>query len=605
MDVDAKPDARQGAGPGRRRAEVTEMALTTPPTGGTPTKARSTGRAARTTKAGRAALDVLLTDAAVDGGTAGRFVKPGAAAKVMAGLARHPARTGRRVAGLGGELARVAAGRSDVAPAKGDRRFTDPAWEGNALLRRLLQAYLAGGRTVDDLISDAGVDWRTERQARFAAANILDALAPTNFPWSNPAVIKDIVDHGGSGLQRGLRQLAGDVVHRRLPASVDTTKFAVGENLAVTPGAVVLRTEVFELIQYEPRAARVREVPVLVVPPTINKYYILDLAPERSLVEHLLEQGQQVFMVSWRNPDAEQGHFDLDTYASAVLEAREAVAEIARSESAHVMAACSGGIISACALGHLAAKGRRSEVASLTLLVCALDQAQAGTVSALTSRELAAAAVAESARKGYLDGQALAGVFAWLRPNDLIWNYWVSNYLLGRRPPAFDILFWNQDTVRLAAGLHRDFIKIALDNLLTRSGAVDVLGTPVDLHAVDVDVYLVAGLNDHIVPWENAYRSSLLFGGDTRFVLSTSGHIQALVNPPSEESRRSYRVSDERLADEGEWLDQATTKRGSWWPDYVEWLGERSGELKPAKKALGSRKHRAVAKAPGSYVHAG
>ncbi|HEY3020612.1 MAG TPA: alpha/beta fold hydrolase [Solirubrobacteraceae bacterium] len=569
------------------------------------TKPRPAGRAARSTAAGRAALDVLLTDAAVDSGTRSRFVKPGAAAKVVAGLARHPNRAARRATGLGGELARVAAGRSTVAPAKGDRRFGDPAWEGNGLLRRVLQGYLATGRAVDELISDSEVDWRTERQARFAAANVADALAPTNFPWSNPAVIKDIVDHGGASLRRGMRQLAGDVLHRRLPASVDTSKFAVGENLAVTPGAVVLRTEVFELIQYEPRAEKVREVPILVVPPTINKYYILDLAPGRSLIEHLLEQGHQVFGISWRNPDAEQGHFDLDTYAAAVLEAREAVAEIARHPSAHVMAACSGGIISSGALGHLAAKGRLSEVASLTLLVCALDQAQAGTVSALASRELAAAAVAESARKGYLDGQALAGVFAWLRPNDLIWNYWVSNYLLGRTPPAFDILYWNQDTVRLAAGLHRDFIKIALDNLLTRAGAVKVLGTGVDLHDVDVDTYFVAGLNDHIVPWENAYRSTLLFGGATRFVLSSSGHIQALINPPAPESRASHRVSDERPADEGEWLDQAATRRGSWWPDYVEWLGERSGDLKPAKKTLGSRKYKATAKAPGSYVHAG
>jgi polyhydroxyalkanoate synthase len=584
--------------PGGRLDPAIEQATTTPG------KPQPTGRAGRTTAAGRSALDVLLTDAAVDAGTRSRFVKPGAAAKVVARLARRPDRTARRIGALGGELARVASGRCEVAPAKGDRRFSDPSWQDNALLRGLLQAYLATGRTVDELISDSGVDWRTERQARFAAANVLDALAPTNFPWSNPTVIKDVVDHGASNLLRGMRQLAGDVGHRRLPASVDTTKFAVGENLAVTPGAVVLRTEVFELIQYEPRTETVREVPTLIVPPTINKYYILDLAPGRSLVEHLLEQGQQVFMISWRNPDVEQGHFDLDTYASAVLEACKAVAEIARQPAAHVLAACAGGIISSCAVGHLAAKGRLSTVASLTLLVCAIDHAQAGTVSALTSRELAAAAVAESARKGYLDGQALAGVFAWLRPNDLIWSSWVSNYLLGRRPPAFDILFWNQDTVRLAAGLHRDFVKIALDNLLTRAEAVEVLGTGVDVHAVDVDTYIVAGLNDHIVPWENAYRSAMLFGGATRFVLSTSGHIQALVNPPSADSRASYRVSDERVGDASEWLDRAATARGSWWPDYVDWLAERSGELQPAKRTLGGRKHKATSKAPGNYVHA-
>jgi polyhydroxyalkanoate synthase len=261
----------------------------------------------------------------------------------------------------------------------------------------------------------------------------------------------------------------------------------------------------------------------------------------------------------------------------------------------HLAAACSGGIISACALAHLAAEGRLSQVASLTLLVCALDNAQAGTVSALTTRPLAAAAVAESARKGYVDGQALAGVFAWLRPNDLIWSYWVNNYLLGRRPPAFDVLYWNQDTVRLSAGLHRDFMRIAIDNLLAQPGAVTALGSPVDLGTVDVDSYVVAGLNDHIVPWENAFRSRDLLGGDMRLVLSTSGHIQALINPPGPESRASYYVG----ADRGE------AERGSWWPDYIRWLDARSGELKPVPRKLGNRGHKALAKAPGSYVHAG
>jgi polyhydroxyalkanoate synthase len=260
----------------------------------------------------------------------------------------------------------------------------------------------------------------------------------------------------------------------------------------------------------------------------------------------------------------------------------------------HLVAACSGGIITAGALGHLAASDRAGAVASLTLMVCALDNARAGIAAALTSRETAALAVAESARKGYLDGRALAGVFAWLRPNDLIWSYVVNNYLLGKDPPAFDVLYWNQDTVRLSAGLHRDFIRIALDNLLAQAGGVTVLDTPVDLGSVDVDAYVVAGLNDHIVPWENASRSAQLLGGDTRFVLSTSGHIQALINPPGPESRASYYVDD----------DRATAVRGSWWPDYVGWLDARSGQGKPAPRKLGSRRHKALARAPGSYVHA-
>ena len=551
--------------------------------------------------AARSALDVMLTDAAMEEAGVRRFIKPTAAVKLAAALARHPQHLAGRVAGLGQELARVAAGRSQLAPSKGDRRFFDPAWGGNLLLRRVLQSDLASVAAVDELIDDVRLDWRTERQARFAAGNVLDALSPTNFPWSNPVVLREIVDTGGANLVAGGRRFAADMRRApRLPASVDTSKFELGENLALSPGSVVLRTEVFELIHYRPSTPRVREVPLLFVPPTINRFYILDIAPGRSLVEHLVAAGQQVFLISWCNPGAEQGHFDLDTYVRSVLQARDAVAEIAKQRAVHVNAACSGGIITAAALGHLAATSRLQQIASLTLWVCALDNARAGTAAALASRELAAAAVAESARKGYLDGRALAGVFAWLRPNDLIWNYVVNNYLLGKDPPAFDILYWNQDSVRLAAGLHRDFVHLALENALTRPGAVETLETPVDLGGIDVDSYIVAGVKDHIVPWENAYRSTQLLGGSSRFVLSTSGHIQALVNPPDPGSRSSYRAVDDAPADPHAWLEQADMKQGSWWPDYAGWLASRSGSRKAAPKSLGSAAHRATAKAPAN-----
>jgi len=508
-----------------------------------------------------------------------------------------------RAAGLSAELARTVTGRSELAPAKGDRRFGDPAWERNWALRRVLQGYLAVGEAVDGLISDAGVDWRAERRARLAADNVLDALAPTNFPWSNPVVIKEIVDTGGANLARGGRRLLGDLSRSpHLPATVDTTKFEVGVNLAATPGSVVLRNEVFELIQYKPSTEHVREVPLLFVPPTINKYYILDIAPDRSMIEYYVAQGQQVFAISWRNPEHAQGHFDLDTYARAVADARDAVASIASASKVHIAAACSGGIITAGLLGELAATGELSGVASLTLMVCALDNDTEGTMSALTSRDVAAAAVAESARKGYLDGQALAGVFTWLRPNDLVWNYVVNNYLLGKAPPAFDILYWNQDTVRLAAGLHRDFIHIALENAFARPGALEVLGEPVDLAAVDVDTYFVAGLSDHIVPWESAYRGALLFGGERRFVLSKSGHIQALVNPPSPNNRSNFRVASDLPEEPEAFLAGAPATPGSWWPDWDAWLAQRSGASKPAPKTLGNRTYKAQAKAPGTYV---
>ena len=552
--------------------------------------------------ASRAGLEVLLTDAAFEPGTVGRLVQPATAARLAGGLGRHPARAARRAAGLGAELTRVAAGTSQVAPSKGDRRFGDPAWQGSWLHRRLMQVHLAFEDAAGGLVEDAGLDWRHDLRARFMVDNLLDAVAPTNLPLTNPEVLKETIDRGGANLVEGGRRFVRDAANGRLPEMVDTSRFLVGGNLGVSEGSVVLQTDVFELIQYRPTTGEVYETPLVIVPPTINKYYVVDLAPGRSLVEYLVGQGHQVFCMSWRNPEQEHSSFDFDTYADAVLEARAAAAEIAKRESVNLMAACSGGIITSGALGHLADEGRLGEVSSLTLMVCALDNAQKGTAEALATKPIAAAAVAESARRGYLSGEALANVFSWLRPNDLIWNYVVNNYLLGKEPPAFDILYWNQDSVRMTAGLHRDFVMMALDSALAKPGGMRVLGTPVDLSAVDVDNYIVAGSNDHIVDWRNAYRSTQLLGGDSRFVLSTSGHIQALINPPKADSRSSYRIADDNPPDVADWEAEALAHAGSWWPDYVSWLGPRSGDLVPAPPKLGSRRHKAMAKAPGTYV---
>ena len=313
---------------------------------------------------------------------------------------------------------------------------------------------------------------------------------------------------------------------------VDASGFRIGENIAATPGAVVFRSEVLELIQYTPQTPEVYEVPLLIVPPTINKYYAIDLAPERSLVEFSVRQGRQVFVISWRNPDARHAAWDFDTYVGAILEALDAVEEITGSTTTVLGGICSGGILASMTAAYLAGIGRQDRLAGLCLAVTVIDNHDAGTVAALSDPRLAELAKRRSARKGYLDGRALAEVFAWLRPGDLIWNYWVNNYLLGRRPPAFDILFWNADTTRMTAGLHADFVDMAVSNSLTRPGGITVLGVPLDLGKVTVDSYVVAGIADHITPWENCYRTTQLLGGTTRFVLSTSGHIAALVNPP-------------------------------------------------------------------------
>jgi polyhydroxyalkanoate synthase subunit PhaC len=548
-----------------------------------------------------APLDVLLTEATYS--PRQRFFAADAALRFGSSLARRPRAVADRAAGLARELGRVATGDSELAPPRGDRRFGDAAWNENPLFHRLMQAYLATGVALDGLIGDAELDTQTERRVRFPVENVHDALAPTNFPLTNPAAIRKAVSTRGASLLHGAGQFASDMrTPPRLPSMVDTSKFEVGRNLAVTPGSVIQREDVFELIQYAPQTEEVRSVPVLLVPPMINKFYVADLAPGRSLVEYLVQQGQQVFLMSWRNPEAEHGSWDLDNYADAILTALDTTCAVAQSQQAQLVAFCGGGIAAACAAGHLAAVEEQDRLAGLTLGVCVLDNEQAGVPSAFVNRDLARAALSVSARKGYLDGDALAEVFAWLRPNDLIWGYVANNYLLGQRPPAFDILFWNQDTVRLTAGLHRDFIRIALDNPLVEAGALELLGTPIDLGRVEVDSYVVAGIADHITPWENCQHTARMLGGDTRFVLSTSGHIAAIVNPP-DNPKASYRVAVEGEHDDPQpWLAEAEKRPGSWWEDWNDWLAARAGPMKAAPKRVGSREFRPKGKAPGTYV---
>ncbi len=557
--------------------------------------------AVASTPGGSGALDALLVDAAVS--PVRSLLPAGPALTLAAKLAAHPALLSRRAYGLASELARVVAGRSDLAPDRKDRGFADPAWSGNPLLHRVLQAYLAGAGTLEQLLDDANLDWRNDRRLRFALDNVLAALAPSNSRVLNPSALKAGIDTGGRNYVRGAWQLLKDVRRKpRIPQMVDPDAFRVGVDLAVTPGSVVLRTPVFELIQYAPRAEAVREVPVLVVPPMINKYYIADLAPGRSMIQHFLEAGLQVFTLSWVNPDERQAGLGLDDYAGSVVRAMDAVAEITGCDRALLFALCAGGIVTSTVVSHLVATGRQDRVAGLTLGVTVLDQQQNGTVGSLVDRPTASAAAAVSAARGYLDGRSLAGVFAWLRPDDLIWNYWVNNYLLGKKPPAFDVLFWNSDTTRMPARLHRDFLALALDNALVRPGAATVLGTPVDLSKVEVDTYNLAGIADHICPWENVYRSGRLFGAPPRFVLSTSGHIAALVNPPGN-PKASYRVGEELPEDPEAWLQTAATHRGSWWPDWTAWATERAGELREPPRDLGGAAHPAAEPAPGTYVH--
>ncbi len=549
-------------------------------------------------------LDLLLTDASL--GVWRRFLPGRSMARFGLSLARRPGTVARRAAGLAGDFGSIAAGRSAIAPSPRDRRFADQAWTGNPLLRRLVQAYLATGTAALSLVDDADLDWRDAERVGFVVRNIVDAAAPSNNPLVSPEAWKAVIDTGGLSVARGLRALASDLTASpHLPSMVAPDAFEVGRDLAVTPGAVIRRTETCELIQYTPVTAQVHEYPVLIVPPTINKFYVTDLAPGRSVVEYLVAQGHQVFAISWRNPDARYYDWGLDAYGQAVVESLDAARAVCGAARASVFALCSGGIIASMVAAHLRDTGDLGQLASLFLGVTVLDQGQeAGTVPALADERTAKLAVAASRIRGYLDGRALAEVFAWLRANDLIWSYWVNNYLRGQRPPPFDILYWNADTTRMPARLHRDFIRVIMGGSLAGHAAATMLGSPVDLSAVDVDAYVLAGGADHLCPWQSCYRSARLLGGDTRFVLSTSGHIASMINPPGN-PRARFQVADEpvsKLPSADDWLGAAHTVAGSWWPDYSSWLAERSGGAKDAPAGLGAGRFGPLDPAPGRYV---
>ncbi len=549
-----------------------------------------------------APLDLLLADATSS--PLRRFLPGMSGVRFTAGLARHPARVARRGVGLAGELAKIGAGRSDIEADEKDRRFsTEEGWAKNPLLRRTLQGYLAAGRAARGLVEDADLGWGDRQRMGFIVDNLVEASSPSNNPVLNPKVLKRAIDTGGGSLVAGGRRFVRDfATPPRVPSMVEPDAFEVGRDIAVTPGAVVLRTDMFELIQYTPQTTKVRSTPLLIVPPTINKYYVIDLAEERSLVEHLVKGGQQVYCISWRNPDARHADWGLDAYGQAIIDAMDAAQKISRQDRIALLGICSGGMLSTMVLAHLAAIGDLGRVAAFSLAVTVLDQEQAGLPSALLSHKAAAASTKASADKGYLDGRVLAEVFAWLRPNDLIWNYWVNNYLLGFPPKAFDILYWNADPVRMSAAMHRDFMDLAISNGLTEPGGSRMLGTDLDLGKVDTDSYVVAGIADHLCNWESCYRTTQLLGGDSKFVLSTSGHIAAMVNPPGN-PKASFQTASSNPDDSREWLAAASKVKGTWWDDYSSWLADRTGPERNKPRRLGSAAFEPVCEAPGTYVH--
>jgi len=499
------------------------------------------------------------------------------------------------------ELISVMAGQSALAPPKGDKRFVDPVWQTSPLYRMILQGYVAWTNALQGFVDRTALDDRTKERARFAVSLVTDALAPTNTLLGNPVALKKTWDTRGQNLVDGLKNLIDDVKNNGgLPSQVDKKAFTVGQNLALSPGVVVFRNPVLELIQYSPATDTVYERPHLIVPPEINKFYVFDLSPGKSMVEYMTNHGVQIFAVSWRNPTAEHKDWGMDAYVAALQEAMEAVRDITGSPDLIIHAACSGAMTAAALAGHLAAKGDAG-IHAITMMVAVLGQAKEGTMALFATVETAAAAKLKSGTAGVLDGMEMNRIFAWLRPNDLVWNYWVNNYLMGNAPPVFDILYWSNDSTRLPGAFHGELIDIFADNLLVKPGAMKVLGTPIDLSKVTCDKMFIAGATDHITPWKDVYDSARCFGGKTEFILSNSGHIQSLINPPGNPKSKFFRNAElDPSADN--WLRQAKPVSGSWWELWRTWASERSGSMRPAPKTLGNKRHKPMDKAPGTYV---
>lgn len=503
---------------------------------------------------------------------------------------------------FGREMLAIALGSSKIGADPRDRRFSHPVWQKNGYYKRLMQGFIAWRDMLNRVLDRADTTADDRERARFVLQLFTETFAPTNSLLGNPGALQRLTETRGKSLLWGLQNFLDDLTNNfGMPRQVDERKFQVGRNLATTPGAVVHRAEAFELIQYAPQTAQVHRRPLLIVPPQINKYYAIDLAPGRSFAEYAVQQGVQTFCISWRNPTAAQRDWNMETYLSACKEAIDVACEITQADAVNAMAACAGGFTLATLLGHLAATGDR-RIASATLLVTVLDTSAPTLLGQFASRTGVNATIEKSRRAGVLEGSEMARVFAWLRPNDLVWLFVANNWVMGNRPPAFDILYWNSDTTRLPAEFHADLLRMFLDNPLKEPGKITVLGTPIDMSKVDVPAYVVAGITDHITPWQACYQSRNILRGKLDFVLSSSGHIQSIVNPPTN-PKAKYFLND-RLPDDPEsWLAGAREQAGTWWEHWSRWYGNHGGGMVDAPAAPGSERHPAGDPAPGRYVH--
>lgn len=496
---------------------------------------------------------------------------------------------------------------TDALPEIRDRRFKSQAWQESPTHHMMAHLYLLSSEAMKQMVHAAMVPPDVKDQLEFSVNQWVDAMSPANFLATNPEAQKALIDSGGQSLQAGIQNFINDMAKGRI-TQTDESKFSVGENLAITPGSVVSRNRYFELIQYKPQTEKVHQRPLLMVTPCINKYYILDLAPGNSLIEYLVSQGFTVFVTSWRNPlptdtdGIEKATWD-DYIEDGVLHAIDLVREISGQPKINVLGFCVGGTMLATALAVAAAR-RHNRVASLTLLATMLDFCDTGTLGVFANEPHAKLRETQIGQGGLMTGRELATTFSFLRPNELVWNYVVSNYLKGETPMPFDLLYWNSDSTNLPGPFFSWYFRHTyLENRLREPKSLTVCGQAVDLGKIKVPAYVLASKEDHIVPWKTAYASSQLLSGDVRFVLGASGHIAGVINPASK-NRRSYWINEEKgtQIESDEWFDSARECPGSWWPDYAQWLASHSGRLVAAPDRQGSLAHPVIDAAPGSYV---
>ncbi|MFC7446319.1 PHA/PHB synthase family protein [Rhodococcus daqingensis] len=535
----------------------------------------------------------------------------GRAVRNPAGVAAATGRWASRMARIPVASAQVLAER-DVTPPMPldprDRRFDSAAWHDNPAFFALRQSYLATSAYLDDLVVAGAGDPLEDGKARKLAQLLVDLCAPTNIPVTNPAVLVRAFETGGASVVRGSRLAAQDLLRRGgRPLKVDRDAFVLGADLAATPGKVVFRNDLIELIQYEPHTAEVHETPILINPPWINKYYIADLAPGRSFVEWALGQGRSVFAISYRNPDESMRDATLEDYLQGGPGAAvDAVAEICGSDRVDLVAICAGGALATMLAAYLAAGGE-GRIGTLTLINTLLDYSEPGEMGFMTDPETLERVEVRTGASGFLAGRDLGDTFDLLRANDLIFNYWVSRWMQGERPDAFDILAWNEDSIRIPGAMHCEYLRaLYRDNQLAK-GEFERGGRTLALSDVGCDTYVVGAINDHIVPWESSYATVGLMGGEVRFALSNGGHIAGIVNPPGD--RSWYEVvggpgADEHPvlpADAAAWRDAAERRRGSWWEDWASWSSARAGATRKPPR-MGSEHHPVLGEAPGTYV---